>query len=274
MIETLGSLINVGAALFPGGDGCQPGVEVFPVSPGDRKSPSVGPTTGGFIAATSVTPAGGTPTAATMRALLPKLTALTGRTVVILSTDGGPNCNAALTCGKDQCVTNIEGTCNNPISNCCVPGGPSGPTGCLDHDATVAAVAAIRAAKIPVVVVGVPGSDVYASILDDMAVAGGAPQAGDPAYYRVDDLTTLTQTFQDIAASYISCDYMLADVPADQDHTNVYFDGVVVLADPANGWVWKGPAEIELVGAACAALKSGMVTDVRILSGCPTEKST
>jgi hypothetical protein len=164
--------------------------------------------------------------------------------------------------------------CANPAVNCCAPGAPAGPEECLDHDATVASVAAIYAQKIPVVVVGVPGSDAYSAVLDDMAVAGGAPLPGHPAYYQVDDLTTLAQTFQGIAASFISCDYVLTNPPADQDHTNVYFDGKVVLEDPVDGWVWKGPAEIELVGAACTELKSGLVKEVRILSGCPTQKST
>jgi hypothetical protein len=124
------------------------------------------------------------------------------------------------------------------------------------------------------VVVGIPGSNLYTSVLNDMAVAGGAAQQGSPSYYRVDDLTTLTQTFQNIASAFISCDYVLQNAPADMDHTNVYFDGNVVLEDPIDGWVWKGPAEIELVGAACAALKSGKVKEVRILSGCPTQKPT
>ena len=33
------------------------------------------------------------------------------------------------------------------------------------------------------------------------------------------------------------------------------------------------PSEIELVGAACAELKTGTVNQVQIISGCPTQMS-
>jgi hypothetical protein len=278
LIETLGALVNFGAAVFPYGatsaDPCHVGAQVMPVLPGDPVGPMTGPATEEFIVQTSITPFGGTPTAATLTALLPKLTALKGRTVVILATDGGPNCNDTITCAADQCIPNLEGQCSPPSSNCCGPGSVEGPEGCVDHDATVASVAAIAAAKIPVVVVGIPGSDLYASVLDDMATAGGAAQAMEPFYYRVDDFDTLTQVFQKIASTYVSCDYVLADPPPDEGHTNVYFDGTVVVADPANGWVWKSSTEIELVGDACDALKAGKVKQVQIVSGCPTKMTT
>jgi hypothetical protein len=275
MIATLGPLINVGAAVFPRGasvaDPCHVGGEVFPVSPGDPIMPSTGPTTAGFVAATSLDPAGGTPTAATLTALKPDLLALGGVTVVLLATDGGPNCDAALSCGVDQCIPNIEAQCKPIGSNCCAPAATPGPEGCVDHDAAVAAVAAISGAGIPVYVIGIPGSGLYASVLDDMAVAGGAPQAGQPSYYAVDDLSALEQVFQSIAGAFVSCVFDLADPPADEDHTNVYFDADVVPGDPVSGWVWASPTEIELVGAACTKLKSGAVKQVQIVSGCATQ---
>jgi hypothetical protein len=275
MIENLGPLINVGAAIFPEGassaDPCHVGAGVFPISPGDPISPTTGPTTSGFIVATSVTPAGGTPTAATLTALRPELLQVPGRTVVILATDGGPNCDAAISCAANQCTNNIEGACNSPGANCCAAGGAIGPAGCIDHDATVAAVTALASAGIPVYVIGVPGSELYASVLDDMAVAGGRPQAGTPQYYDVTDLTGLSQLFGTIAAAFVSCDFTLEKAPPDQGHTNVYFDGTVVPADAVNGWIWIGPNKIELVGAACTKLKTGKVIDVQIVSGCPTQ---
>ncbi len=274
MIENLGPLINVGAAVFPGAsatNSCQVGAQVFPVSPGDPISPMTGPTTEGFIVATSVTPYGGTPTAATLTALQPTLLQVPGRTVVILATDGGPNCDAAISCGTDQCIANIEGECNNPSANCCAASGQDGPLDCIDQDATVAAVGALAGAGMPVFVVGVTGSELYASVLDAMAVAGGEPQTGEPAYYDVTDLSGLSELFQTIASAYVSCDFTLTDPPPDEDHTNVYFDGTVVPADPVNGWIWLGPSEIELVGAACYELKDGDVMQVQIVSGCPTQ---
>ena len=276
LVETLGPLINVGAAVFPKGataaEPCRVGGEVFPVSPGDPIMPSTGPTTEGFIAATSVEPVGGTPTAATLTALKPGLLALKGRTIVLLATDGGPNCNTALSCAVDQCIPNLEGQCKPFGANCCAPAGASGPAGCVDHDATVHAVSEIASAGIPVYVIGIPGSELYASVLDDMAVAGGAPQQGPPSYYAVDDLGELEQVFQSIAGMFVSCRYVLTSPPADEAHTNVYFDQGVLPADPVNGWVWASPMEIDLVGAACAKLKSGVVKQVQIVSGCPTQQ--
>ena len=273
MVASLGSLIDVGAAVFPIGaspaSACAVGGEVFPVSPGDPISPMTGPTTEGFIQATSVTPAGGTPTAATLTALQPGLAKLKGRTVVLLATDGGPNCDAAITCGANQCIPNIEGSCVPAGTNCCAMGGTVGPTGCLDQSAAVAAVGALAAAGIPVVVIGIPGSEVYADVLNAMAAAGD-PQVPGTSYYAVTDFGQLEQTFAEIASGYISCDFTLKTPPPDEDHTNVYFDQTVVPQDPANGWVWKSPGEIELVGTSCAALKAGKVVQVQIVSGCPT----
>jgi hypothetical protein len=230
-----------------------------------------GPTTEGFITSTSVSPSGGTPTAATLAALKPGLLKLAGRTVVLLATDGGPNCDAAISCGIDQCIPNLEGSCLPMGTNCCASGGTTGPQGCIDTDAAVTAVGAIASAGIPVVVVGIPGSDTYAHVLDAMAVAGGAPQQGTTAYWAVSDYNQLEQTFAKIASAYVSCDFVLESPPPDEDHTNVYFDQTVVPADPVNGWVWKSPSEIELVGAACAELKAGKVVQVQIVSGCPTK---
>jgi len=278
MIEALGPLINVGAAVFPFGmtaaDACSTGAEVLPVSPGDPIGPMTGPTTEGFIVATSVTPSGGTPTAATLTALTPGILALEGKTVVILSTDGGPNCNALLGCAAAECIPNIEGVCNPPTTNCCDPAGSAGPQGCLDHDAAVAAVATLAGAGVPVFIVGVPGSDLYAAVLDDMAVAGGQPQPGSPSYYQVDDLDNLSQVFETIASAFVSCDLVLVDPPPDEDHTNVYFDGAVVPGGAGGGWIWTSPSEIEIVGDTCTRLKSGRVREIEVVSGCPTQPAT
>jgi hypothetical protein len=278
MIESLGPLINFGAATFPEPnsttEACGVGAQVFPVSPGDPFGPSMGPNTEGFEIATDVEPHGATPTAGTLSSLEPLLVKLAGRTVVILATDGGPNCNPTLSCDAGDCVPDIEGTCPG-TTNCCAPGGVAGPTGCVDEADTVAAIEALAGAKIPVVVIGVPGSDDYASVLNAMAQAGQTAQPDGPPYYDpVDDLTTLTGVLQTIAASFISCTVALSPAPATMGETNVYFDGTVVLQDPENGWVWAGPASITLVGNACAELKSGMVKEIQVLSGCPTQKAT
>jgi hypothetical protein len=261
-------LINVGAAVFPGDGSCGPGSEVFPVSFGD-------PT--GFEKATKgLKPNGGTPTGTTLEALYPKLTALPGKTIVVLATDGGPNCNSAATCDVSDCMQNIEGcfpgmTCCALQQNCCAPGGPSGPENCVDRAHVVGAIKALKDAGIKVYVIGIPGSEAYSGVLADMALAGGAAIAAYPFYYKVDDLSTISDVLSAAAGSALPCEFTVDEAPEVPSLTNVYFDQEVVVSNPVNGWTWTDPTTITLHGAACDKLHSGQVSQVQIVSGCPTE---
>lgn len=277
LVSNLGPLINVGAAVFPldatDRDACRPGDEVFSLSPGDpfTGDQASGTTTQLFRSKTNVVPLGGTPTAATLRELTPKLTALSGKTIVLLATDGGPNCNPYAACSARECIQNIEvGPCD-PIANCCSPSGPSGPEGCIDRDDSVAAIAELAANGIDIYVIGVPGSEVYGDVLDDMALAGGAPQFVSPFYYKVDNLDTLSGVLSKIASVVVSCEFDLIDPPEEQGLTNVYIDGQLLSYDAADGWSWKSASVVELRGATCERLKNGKVKQVQIVSGCPTE---
>lgn len=276
LVRKLGPLINVGAALFPSDvsdqDSCHAGEEVFPVTPGDPfvGEDMEGPTTKGLRLSTLTDPVGGTPTGATLAALTPTLTSLPGETIVLLATDGGPNCNPQASCTAAECMSNLEGTCD-PDLNCCAPNGVDGPIFCVDRAATVAAVEALASAGIKVYVIGIPGSELYADVLDEMAIAGGAPQQASPFYYRIDDVAALGGVFSEIASVVISCEIDLIDPPPEEGQTNVYLDQNLLLYDPVNGWRWTSPSTIELVGDACERLKSGQVGQVQIVSGCPTE---
>ncbi len=275
LVRKLGPLINVGAAVFPryvtDVDQCHVGGQVFPVTPGDPITGTDGPTTDGFRQSTIVpAPFGGTPTAATLEAITPTLLALEGRSIVLLSTDGGPNCDATESCGAEECIANIEGQCD-PAVNCCAANQPYGPSSCIDRDDTVAAIEALASAGIDVYVIGVPGSEVYASVLDEMAQAGNVPQPSPPYYYRVDDVAALGGVLSQIASVAISCAFDLVDPPPVPGNTNVYLDGIVLPYDVIDGWKWKTSSVVELVGEACTRLKTGQVATVQIVSGCPTE---
>jgi len=283
LVQSLGGLINVGAALFPLGvtqdDACHAGGEVLPVTPGDTLDIVA------FSNLIKVTPFGGTPTAATLEALYPTLTKLPGRTIVVLATDGGPNCNIAAKCGADDCMDNIEGSCFQNMCcspkgpNCCIPGVNQAQLNCVDRQASVDAVSRLAAAGVRVYVVGIPGSETYGTVLDQMALASGAPQIAPPFYYKVADYSSLTGTLGAIAALSVSCDFDLAVPPPDPSLVNVYLDDDVLLQDLADGWVWDAPTAqapkqtIELRGAACQRLKSGKVKQVQIAAGCPTMAS-
>jgi hypothetical protein len=271
LVKDLRFVIKAGAAAFPldtSLDPCNPGGEIFPPHFNDPI---------GFGQATGfIQPYGGTPTAATLKALLPKLTALPGKVIAVLATDGGPNCNASATCDISECGENIDGcpasdTCCAQGQNCCLPGGTGGPTSCIDHAPTVSAVAAIAAAGVKVYVVGIPGSQPYAKVLTDMAFAGGAVMPAAPFYYDVQDLGTLGDVFKAIAGAQVSCDITVDNPPNAPGDTNVYFGCALVLYDPVDGWTWSAPNVVTLHGAACLELQSGAVSQVQVVSGCPTQ---
>lgn len=276
MVRQLGALINVGAALFPRGDVCGAGGEVMPITPGDPANGdgSDGPTTALFSARTASSPNGGTPISSTLEALLPVLAEAEGQTIVMLLTDGGPNCNAGITCDASECQPIIEGTC--PFGeDCCSAAHPTGgPELCIDRDATVEGVAAIAALGIEVYVIGITGSEIYEDVLDQMAVAGGTAQTGaDTQYHKVTDVAAIGDLFAQIAADAISCELPLSERPSEEDmsFTNVYLDCELLPFDPVNGWGWLEGHKIWLHGEACDKLKSGAVSAVHIATGCPTE---
>lgn len=283
LVRDLGPLVNVGAAVFPhplsAQDDCGVGAEVMSVRPGDVYTGTDGPTTNKFKNATNVTPNGGTPTAATLDALRPGIKALPGKTVVLLVTDGGPNCNDQITCDASGCGPNVEGcsgnACCDPGGNCCTANGPSGPGGCIDKDATVAAVSAYKKDGLPLYVVGIPGSEAFSEVLKSMAIAAGTAQQAAPFYYAVTDLSNLDAVLGGIASVAISCTFAVQDPPMVGDETNVYLDGVLLPSGGISGWHWTSPdfTHIELLGDSCNRLKQGKIKTVQIVSGCPTEPS-
>jgi hypothetical protein len=157
--------------------------------------------------------------------------------------------------------------------NCCAP--PAGVfESCLDSAATTSAVAALKAAGIPVYVIGLPGTSnpIYANLLDQLAVVGGTALPTSPKYYRVDSTNSdvLLNALKKIAAKIVAtCEFKLTMPPAQANQVNVYFDEIVVPADPVNGWKIDGQT-VTLLGDSCKKVLGGDVLDVRIITGCPT----
>jgi hypothetical protein len=276
-VKALGPRINVGVALFPDVTqaNCVPGDEVMAVRRGDSPAGSIGPTLLLLSQAIDgVVPQGGTPTAATLARILPRVQKLSGRTYVVLATDGGPNCNPQANCTVDQCIVNIEGSdpsCKpNVAPNCCTPEF-YGAQQCLDGAPTIAAVGALKQAGIPTYVVGVHGSGPYAALLDQLATAGGTALATEPLYYAVDstDASAFSAAISQIAAKITATCTLPVSGTVDPDHVNVFLDGAVVPKDPTDGWTLDGNT-VTLVGATCSKVMTGQVLDVRVVSGCPT----
>jgi hypothetical protein len=159
------------------------------------------------------------------------------------------------------------------VSNCCA----SDPGACLDDDQTLAKVEQLASAGIKTLVVGIPGSDAptYVSVLNQLAVAGGAPAAASsPRYYKVDDPTALTNTLKALTLQLItSCVLQLESAPPDKNRVNVFIDDEVLPQAGADGWELDestSPPSIVIKGATCEAIESTGAESVRIEFGCPT----
>jgi hypothetical protein len=271
IMADLGPRAVFGAAVFPDPtqDLCSVGTQVMPLMLGDAPAGTYGVTVSLFTQATDVGASGGTPTAATLTALTPILAGLSGKTFVILATDGGPNCDSAITCDASACTSNIEGSCPFDAGvNCCT----GDPEDCLDTQATVTAVNTLAQAGVPTYVVGVPGSGPYTGVLDQMALAGGTARSTAPYYYAVStsDQAAFASTLSTVAAQVTAtCTLVLSAPPPDPTRVNVYLDGTVVPADPVNGWTLSG-STVTLEGTTCAEVLSGAALSLRIVAGCPT----
>ncbi len=280
LVIGLGPRANIGAAVFPNPNDIEPcgdGVEVAAPHQGDSPAGVAGPWASALLGILDRIQAnGGTPTAATLQALTPRVTSLPGKTYVILATDGGPNCNASATCDAANCEWNIESTepgCTpGGPHNCCTDPAYSSVLSCLDAQPTIDAVKELATDGVPVYVIGVPGSAPYAALLDALAQAGGTAQATEPSYYAVNttDQTALTAAISSIAAKITgTCALTLNHAPPDPTLVNVFLGGQVLPATGADGWSLTGDT-VTILGASCQAILKGAVVDVRVVAGCPT----
>jgi hypothetical protein len=275
LMTTVGERAQFGTAVFPiplampsEQQQCEAGIEVMGLRLGDGLSGTTpGSTAASFLAATSMAPLGGTPTAATFLKLKDKLAALRGPTFAILATDGGPNCNGSLTCSVDTCTANIDRlpTCVPEGPNCCL----QEVFDCLDGARTVAATAELAAAGVRTFVIGVPGSEAYASVLNEVAKAGGTARAKAPYYYPVgSNSASLIEALTSIAARITGCTLELKKPPSDPGDINVVIKNVQVPQEGPDGWTLNGNI-VTLEGKTCDdVLASG--SKVLVTLGCPT----
>jgi hypothetical protein len=281
LLARVGHRVNYGATLFPSGEAsCDAGEEIRRLAPGDDVSFAVsgefGPLLRSFMYYVNRrAPTGGTPVALALRELLPELSARGPNTYVFLVTDGGPNCNDAVECGADSCIPNIEHVRISETSSCddgvnCCDGRVFGRDNCLDSAASLDAVTALANAGVRTLVIGMPGSEAYATLLDQLALAGGMPRAESPFYYRVGDSEALSMTVSQLGMNVaLSCTIELESPPPDPTRVNLFFDGEVVPSDPVDGWGFLDAKTVQVVGAACELLKTGQVLQADVIAGCP-----
>lgn len=290
LLHELGHRIRYGLATYPGerdniAGTCATGKEVFKTQEGDPvqcvNKRVAGPVLTSFAKALSNVGAfGGTPTAATLEVIMPVVTQLQGQTFVVLLTDGAPNCSLDTDCGVDECMPNIESLywkdvlCDDQF-NCCDPElvmDLTAPMNCVDRSGVLEAVTALADLGVKTYVVGVPGSEYYADLLDQLAIAGGTAREGEArAYYPVSDSSSLAQVLKTIGSSVAtSCDITLQRGSYyDPETINVYFDATLVPSSSDDGWTFESPT-ITLHGESCDKLLAGEVVQVQVIAGCPT----
>lgn len=287
LLVEIGHRIRYGAAVFPddakGSGACAPGTQVFPVTEGDSPlcaGSEYGPVLERFLDSIGFRQAeGGSPISSTLDALTPTLLALRPRPAVVLITDGAPNCNPRARCGADACIPNLEGqafagdVCGKDL-DCCDPAllGPGAEGNCIDDRQSERVVEELAELGVRTYVVGMPGSETYAGVLDGLAAAGGTAREGaETRYYSVRDAADLVGSLASIGSQVsLDCSINLAKAPPDPDLLNVYFDNDPVDFDPENGWSYAGDALIALNGNACDVLLSGGVNQLQVVAGCPT----
>jgi hypothetical protein len=281
MLERIGHRTSYGAALFPSSDAvCDAGDEILSLQQGDTASFALAGERGPVLARLlspnpRPTPSGATPVGMALSAIGPRLATALGPRYVFLLTDGGPNCNTELRCAIDSCIPNIERLrgsdgfrCNDEV-NCC-DDYFLGPGNCLDSGGSLEAVNELRALGIETYVIGMPGSDTYAGLLEELAAAGGTARSEPPAYYRVADAGQLIDTIAALGAKVgISCTVQLLAAPPDRDLVNVFFDGHVIEQDELDGWQWQDERTVQIVGPSCTLLETQQVLQVDVVAGCP-----
>jgi hypothetical protein len=145
----------------------------------------------------------------------------------------------------------------------------------LDDAETIAKVEQLAEAGIKTLVIGIPGSDNYVSVLDELADKGGA-RASDtsPKYYKVDDPEALTDTLVDLTTDLVtSCELALEENPPSLDRVNVFIDDEVLPQEGDDGWEYDmstTPPTIVIKGQTCADIEMNGVDSVGVKFGCPT----
>lgn len=117
------------------------------------------------------------------------------------------------------------------------------------------------------------GSGVNATELNALATAGGTARSGTGAkYYQANSQSELQAAFNTIVSGVVSCSYTLSTTPPTVSQLYVYFGNTQVQRDTthAMGWDYEaGTNQVTFYGATCDQLKSGAVTDLSIIYGCP-----
>jgi hypothetical protein len=238
-----------------------------------------------------LTPGGGTPTAASMKALLsyPTMAQDPSRPhYALLLTDGLPNCNAANDASSCVCTSNAL--------PCSAPDGSGGVANqCLDDGNTAAEISRLSAAGITTIVLGF-GTETLTGLgpatLTALAAAGGFQRrcqadsdcgAGDACgtattldkcgvsqrtcargYFQAGNAAELGRALEQIRGSIGTCSpclLSLVERPADPRLLSVTLNGAAIQRDSPDGYTYdEGANQVEVLGASCEMIKNSTVS--------------
>lgn len=215
-------------------------------------------------------PGGGTPTSAALQTAAGwylRATDRDGERYMILATDGGPNCVPdadPMTC---RCTGPRETLCNLATNS-------AAPINCLDETRPVSIIREAATAGVPTYVLGLPGTEDFADVLESMAVAGMRPRATSPSYYPVSSAAELATEFRQITTTIAECRFALETPPPDPDLVDVRLDGASIYRDVTHtdGWDWSSdnPNELRFYGRSCGLLQAASGgSRLRAVFGCP-----
>jgi hypothetical protein len=111
------------------------------------------------------------------------------------------------------------------------------------------------------------GLGVNADAIDAIAEAGDTEHA-----IEATNQAELSDAFDQVAAAVASCDYELDEMPPDPDELYVFFDDdpAGIPSDDTDGFSFDAASlRLRFYGSACEAVKSGQVTDIDVVYGCP-----
>jgi len=265
VVQKFETSIQFGLMIFPADNKCKMTGPQVPVGTSRRKAVQY------FLG--QAKPAGGTPTVAALNNAAASMIALGSKVAskyIILATDGGPNCNYLLS-ATPKC------TCTYAAANYCCTSYPQtcyGGETCLDEARALALIKDLLSnKKITTYVIGLDGTAEYTTLLNAMAVAGGAPQSGAPtSYYKASNQTQLQTALSKIATSVISCEIDLQKMPKYPNYVLVYIDGAKIPRDVTkkNGWDYADATltKIKLYGSACQILQDGKQHKVTATFAC------
>ncbi|WP_233610259.1 adventurous gliding motility lipoprotein CglB [Corallococcus sp. AB049A] len=235
-------------------------------------------------------PRGGTPTSASLQFTGTLFNNSDGNRdrIIVLLTDGLPNCNDKnVNDGSSpECRCVVE-----PASACVDPLNPYHRRGCLDKDASVAAVEALKGNKISTIVIGFGAETSVGdgpSVLNEMARAGGFGRdckvntdcgAGDTcdfstgfcnrSFYQAGNRQELADALKEISEAIQPGEPCFTELeptqlPSDEKLIVVYIDGERTLAGPDTWSLDLSDPDklgVRFTGSACAKLEASRPED-------------